>query len=175
VFSASIHDNIRYGNGDLPDPEVVRAAELAHLHDEILSLPGGYQAPVLERGLNVSGGQRQRLAIARVLLKNSGILILDEATAALDNICERHVQRALGVANSDRTTILIAHRLTTLKDCDRILVFDQGRIVEQGEYGELILRGGLFAELVASAEAGLEESGDDHKAVAQWVASHAHS
>jgi ATP-binding cassette, subfamily B, bacterial len=175
VFSASIHDNIRYGNGDLPDPEVVRAAELAHLHDEILSLPAGYQTPVLERGLNVSGGQRQRLAIARVLLKNSGILILDEATAALDNICERHVQRALGVANSDRTTILIAHRLTTLKDCDRILVFDQGRIVEQGEYEELILRGGLFAELVASAEAGLEESGDDHKAVAEWVASHAQS
>jgi ATP-binding cassette subfamily B protein len=172
VFSATIRDNINYGNGDVPDHEIERAARLAHLHDEILALPGGYQNPVLERGLNVSGGQRQRLAIARVLLKSSGILILDEATSALDNISERHVQRALGVANSDRTTIIIAHRLTTLKDCDRILVFDQGRIVDQGEYEELILRGGLFAELVASAEANLQEDGDDHRAVAQWVAAH---
>jgi ATP-binding cassette subfamily B protein len=172
VFTGSIDDNIRYGIAGTTKEDVVRAAQLAHLHDEILSLPGGYEAQVVERGANVSGGQRQRLAIARVLLKRTGILILDEATSALDNISERYVQRALGIANSDRTTIIVAHRLTTLKDCDRIFVFDQGRIVEEGDYDQLILRGGLFAELVASAEAGLAADGDDHAPVAKWVATH---
>ncbi len=152
VFSGSISDNIAYGNHDVSQGAVQRAAELANLHDEILQMPGGYQATVTERGQNLSGGQRQRVAIARLLLKNSPILILDEATSALDNISERHVQHALGINSSDRTTIIIAHRLTTLKNCDRILVFEHGQISATGAYNDLVAQGGLFAELVRSAE-----------------------
>src|SRR5262249_46572293 len=121
---------------------------------EILTMPGGYDAEVAERGQNLSGGQRQRLAIARILLKNPPILILDEATSALDNISERAVQRALGLTSADRTTILVAHRLSTLRDADRILVFDDGRIAEVGTYSALVQQGGLFSELVLSAENG---------------------
>ncbi len=118
-------------------------------------MPGGYGAEVTERGQNLSGGQRQRLAIARVLLKQPPILILDEATSALDNISERLVQRALGMRDSNRTTILVAHRLTTLRDADRIFVFEDGRIAEVGTYDDLLLRGGVFTKLVASAEHGI--------------------
>jgi ATP-binding cassette subfamily B protein len=154
VVSASIRDNIAYGN-QANDGDIRRAAELAHLHGEIDAMPHGYETVVAERGQNVSGGQRQRLALARILLKNAPILILDEATSALDNISERFVQRALGIRSGQRTTILIAHRLSTLKDCDRIFVFDDGRIVEQGTYEELSQGGGLFAELAASAAGGM--------------------
>ena len=154
VFSGTIYDNIVYGNGQVSLEEVQRAAREANLHDEIMQMPGGYYAPVTERGQNLSGGQRQRLAIARVHLKNAPILILDEATSALDNISERCVQGSLGIKNDNRTTIIIAHRLTTLKNCDRILVFDNGRIEETGTYDELVAEEGLFAELVHSA--GLE-------------------
>ncbi|WP_145090447.1 ABC transporter ATP-binding protein [Anatilimnocola aggregata] len=153
VFSGSIHDNIAYGNSEVTLAQVQRAAELANLHDEIMQMPGGYQAEVTERGQNLSGGQRQRLAIARLLLKNSPILILDEATSALDNISERVVQNALGIKNTERTTIIIAHRLTTLKNCDRIFVFEDGRISAIGSYVELVAQNGLFAELVRSADA----------------------
>jgi len=152
VFSGTIYDNITYGNGQATQAEVQRAAELANLHGEIMQMPGGYQAPVTERGQNLSGGQRQRLAIARLLLKNAPILILDEATSALDNISESHVQAALGIKNPDRTMIIIAHRLTTLKHCDRILVFDEGRVIEMGTYEDLIAQDGLFAELVHSTD-----------------------
>lgn len=152
VFSGSIRANIAYGNGDVKDEQVQHAAQLASLNDEILQMPEGYDTQVLERGQNVSGGQRQRLAIARILLKKAPIIILDEATSALDNISERNVQHALGVTERDRTTIIIAHRLSTLKDCDRILVFDSGRIVESGTYNELVQLGGIFSELVASGE-----------------------
>lgn len=154
VFSGTIRDNIAYGSDHLDDEAIVRAAQHANLHEEILDMPGGYDAAVTERGQNLSGGQRQRLAIARLFLKSAPLLILDEATSALDNISERHVQEALGIRaeRSDRTTILIAHRLTTLKMCDRILVFDDGRIIEQGTYHELLEANGLFAELVHSAE-----------------------
>lgn len=154
VFSGTICENIAYGNGEVSLAAVQRAAERANLHDEILEMPGGYQAAVTERGQNLSGGQRQRVAIARVLLKNAPILILDEATSALDNISERCVQNALGIKNSDRTTIIIAHRLTTLKDCDRILVFEDGKISALGSYNELVAQGGLFAELVRSTADG---------------------
>src|SRR5205085_1238956 len=109
-------------------------------HDEIMTLPGAYQALVREKGQNLSGGQRQRLALARILLKHPAVLILDEATSALDNISERHVQRSLGIMDANRTTILVAHRLSTLKDADRIYVFDDGRIVEVGAYDELSRR-----------------------------------
>jgi ATP-binding cassette, subfamily B, bacterial len=152
VFSGTIYDNIAYGNGEVTFADVQRAAEQANLHDEIMQMPGGYHAPITERGQNLSGGQRQRLAIARLLLKNAPVVILDEATSALDNISERYVQEALGIRNSDRTTILIAHRLTTLKNCDRIFVFEDGRITASGTYEELVDRDGLFSELVHSAE-----------------------
>jgi ATP-binding cassette subfamily B protein len=117
-----------------------------------MMMPGGYQARVAERGQNLSGGQRQRIALARVFLKNPPILILDEGTSALDNKSERLVQKAINAARADRTVILVAHRLTTLRDADRILVFDDGRIVETGTYSELVQRDGVFAELVRSAE-----------------------
>ena len=106
---------------------------------------------VAERGQNLSGGQRQRLALARVFLKNPPILILDEGTSALDNISERNVQRAIHAARADRTVILVAHRLSTLLDTDRIFVFDEGRVVETGDYDDLVRRGGVFTELVHSA------------------------
>ena len=115
-------------------------------------MPGGYGAPVAERGQNLSGGQKQRIALARVFLKNPPILILDEGTSALDNISERLVQRAITAARADRTVILVAHRLSTLREADRILVFDDGKIVETGTYTELVRQGGVFAELVRSAE-----------------------
>jgi ATP-binding cassette subfamily B protein len=155
VFAGTIAENIAYGNSKVTRADVERAARMAHLHDEILAMPGGYDAVVTERGQNLSGGQRQRLAIARILLKNAPILILDEATSALDNISERHVQRSLGLTSDDRTTLLVAHRLSTLRDADRIFVFDGGRIVEVGTYDELVQRGGVFTELVMSAEQGV--------------------
>ena len=128
-------------------------------------MPGGYNAVVMERGSNLSGGQRQRLAIARILLKQPPILILDEATSALDNISERSVQAALGLTSKDRTTILVAHRLSTLRDADRILVFDDGKIVEEGNYLDLVQKGGLFSELVMSAENGLTSPAAEGPAV----------
>src|SRR5262249_38760368 len=113
-----------------------------------------------ERGTNLSGGQRQRIALARVFLKDPPILVLDEGTSALDTISERHVQRAIDLARQDRTVILVAHRLTTLLDADRILVFKDGRIIEEGTYAELYRQGGFFAELVNSAELGTTEHGN---------------
>jgi ATP-binding cassette subfamily B protein len=152
VFSGTIAENIAYGKEDATREEIQRAAELAHLHDEIMLMPGGYDHVVAERGQNLSGGQRQRLALARVLLRQPPILILDEATSALDNISERYVQRALGLTSADRTTILVAHRLSTLRDADRIVVFDEGRIVESGTYQHLVQQGGVFTELVMSSQ-----------------------
>jgi ATP-binding cassette subfamily B protein len=157
VFAGTIAENIAYGSHRPDRAAIMRAAELAAIHDEIMQMPGGYDAPVSERGQNLSGGQRQRLAIARVLLKQPPILILDEATSALDNISERLVQRALGMRDPNRTTILVAHRLTTLRDADRIFVFDEGRIAEVGTYHDLLERDGVFARLVASAEHGLDQ------------------
>jgi ATP-binding cassette subfamily B protein len=159
VFAGTIAQNIAYGNGPVTRDQIRQAARLAHLHDEIRHMPGEYDAKVSERGQNLSGGQRQRLALARILLKQPPILILDEATSALDNISERHVQRALGLAHTECTTILVAHRLSTLRDADRILVFDNGRIVETGTYEELLRRGGVFTELVHSAENGVKGNG----------------
>jgi ATP-binding cassette subfamily B protein len=152
VFAGTIAENIAYGRDDATEIEIRRAAEMACMHDEILEMPGGYQAHVAERGQNLSGGQRQRIALARVFLKNPPILILDEGTSALDNINERRIQEAINAARADRTVILVAHRLSTLLQTDRIFVFDQGRVVEAGTYDELVEQGGVFAELVHSAE-----------------------
>ncbi len=151
VFSGTIAENIAYGREDATDEEIRRAARMACIHNEIMAMPGGYEATVAERGQNLSGGQRQRLALARVFLKNPPILILDEGTSALDNISERSVQRAIHAARADRTVILVAHRLSTLLDTDRIFVFDEGRVVETGDYDDLVSRGGVFTELVHSA------------------------
>lgn len=156
VFSGSVRDNIAYGNGDLSQERILRAAEMAHLRQDIAQMPHGFDTQVLERGQNISGGQRQRLAIARILVKDAPILVLDEATSALDNISERHVQEALGIRGGTRTTLIIAHRLSTLKHCDRILVFENGRIAEAGTYSDLLEKQGLFARLVASGERHME-------------------
>jgi ATP-binding cassette subfamily B protein len=155
VFSGTIAENIAYGGTNASTDDIQRAAQKAHLHDEIMAMPGGYEATVAERGQNLSGGQKQRLALARLFLKNPPILILDEGTSALDNISERHVHRELVASRADRTVILVAHRLTTLRYADRILVFDEGRVIEAGSYPELIQRGGVFAELARSAEEGV--------------------
>jgi ATP-binding cassette subfamily B protein len=165
VFAGTIADNIAYGNGPVTRGQIEEAARLAHLHDEIMQMPRGYDAEVTERGQNLSGGQRQRLAIARILLKQAPILVLDEATSALDNISERQVQRALGLTSADRTTILVAHRLTTLRDAGRILVFDGGKIVEAGSYNDLVKAGGVFTELILSAEQGVGEGSHNGEAV----------
>jgi ATP-binding cassette subfamily B protein len=151
VFSGTIAQNIAYGLEWATREQVEQAARRACLHDEILEMPGEYDAIVSERGQNLSGGQRQRLALARIFLKNPPILILDEGTSALDNISERQVQRAISAARADRTVILVAHRLSTLREAGRIFVFDDGRVVETGSFDELVERNGAFAELVHSA------------------------
>ena len=157
VFSGPIAANIAYGSTDATPEQIRRAAELACIHDEIMRMPGGYKARVAERGQNLSGGQRQRIALARIFLKNPPILILDEGTSALDNISEKHIQQAINAARADRTVILVAHRLTTLLDTDRILVFEDGQIVETGSYEELLRNNGAFAELVRSAQGDLPD------------------
>jgi ATP-binding cassette subfamily B protein len=153
IFSGTVEENILYGckRRVLPE-EVHRAARRACVYDEILAMPEGFNTVLAERGANLSGGQRQRIALARIFLKDPPILILDEATSALDNISERVVQQAIDAARADRTVILVAHRLTTLCDADRILVFEGGRLVEAGPYHELVKKGGVFTELVVSAE-----------------------
>jgi ATP-binding cassette subfamily B protein len=150
LFFRSIAENLRVGKPDATDAELEQAARLAQAHEFIMEQPQGYQTRIGERGTTLSGGERQRLAIARVLLKNPPILILDEATSALDVSTEARVQQALKTLMKGRTTFVIAHRLSTVREADRILVFDKGRIVEQGGFNELTRKGGMFAELVAT-------------------------
>ncbi len=152
IFAGTIEENIRYGCGEHSVAEVVEAAKRAGIHDEIEDMPDGYRSRVAERGQNLSGGQRQRIALARVFLKNPPVLILDEATSALDTINERHVQKAIEEARTDRTVILVAHRLSTLAEADRIVVFEEGRVAEVGTYHQLLERNGVFASLVAHAQ-----------------------
>ena len=147
VFAASIRDNIRFGRPGASDAEVERAAELAHALEFIGLLPEKFDTMVGERGVMLSGGQRQRIAIARAVLRAAPLLLLDEATSALDAESETLVKDALGRLMQERTTVVIAHRLATVLSCDRILVMEAGRIVEQGTHGKLITAAGLYARL----------------------------
>ena len=147
AFAASARDNIRFGRPDATDAEVERAADLAHASEFIRRLPEGFETRLGERGVTLSGGQRQRIAIARAILRDAPLLLLDEATSSLDAESETLVQTALEELMRHRTTLVIAHRLATVLSCDRILVMDQGRIVEQGTHASLVAAGGLYARL----------------------------
>ncbi len=149
LFGTSIRENIRYGNLDATDEEIIRAAKDANAHDFILETENGYDSMIGEKGVKLSGGQRQRLAIARAILKNPAILLLDEATSSLDSESEAQVQEALYRLMQNRTTFVIAHRLSTVQHADRILVMDNGRITETGTHYELMENGGLYNHLYA--------------------------
>ncbi|MDW9178604.1 ABC transporter ATP-binding protein [Legionella pneumophila] len=147
LFHRSLMDNIRYGRTEARDEEVISASKKAHAHEFISLLPEGYESLVGERGVKLSGGQRQRIAIARAILKNAPILMLDEATSQLDSITESHIQESLWELMQGKTTLVVAHRLSTLLHMDRILVFDKGHIVEDGTHMELLSCGGLYKTL----------------------------
>ncbi|MBY0423789.1 MAG: ATP-binding cassette domain-containing protein, partial [Parvularculaceae bacterium] len=145
LFSGDALANIRYGREDATEAEVEQAAAAAHAHDFLAALPEGYRTPLGQQAKELSGGQRQRIAIARAILKNAPVLLLDEATSALDSESEHAIQAAFERLAEGRTTLVIAHRLATVLKADRILVFDDGRIVDQGTHAELVARGGLYA------------------------------
>ena len=147
IFATTARENIRFGRPDASDAEVEAAARAAAAHDFIMALPDGYDAQVGERGVMLSGGQKQRIAIARAILRDAPVLLLDEATSALDAESERAVQQAVDALSKGRTTIIVAHRLATVKKADRIIVLDRGRIVAQGTHDALVAEGGLYARL----------------------------
>jgi ATP-binding cassette subfamily B protein len=148
LFHASVADNLRFAKPDATDEELVAAATAAQIHDHIASLPDGYDTVVGERGHRFSGGEKQRLAIARTILRDPPVLILDEATSALDTRTEAAVQQAIDALSAHRTTLTIAHRLSTVRNADQILVLDAGRVAERGTHEELLERNGRYAALV---------------------------
>merc|ERR1711934_833750 len=153
LFHDTIRHNIGYGDLSAKEEDVIKAAELAELHDSILDWPKGYDTQVGERGLKLSGGEKQRVAIARAVLKDSPVLVFDEATSSLDSITENSIMRALNKATEGRTSIIIAHRLSTVVNCDKILVLDRGRVAEQGSHGELVAdRESLYYKLWSSQQ-----------------------
>jgi ABC-type multidrug transport system fused ATPase/permease subunit len=147
LFSGTVRENILYGRRGATDAEVLEAARMAHVDEFIDDLPEGYDTTIGERGIKLSGGQKQRLAIARAFLRDPRILILDEATSNLDSHAENIIQDALEVLMRGRTTLVIAHRLSTVENADRIVVLDRGRIAETGTHRELLARGGLYDKL----------------------------
>jgi len=149
LFHASVRENLRFACPDATDAEIEAAARTAHIHDLIASLPEGYDTVVGERGYRFSGGEKQRMAIARTILRNPPVLVLDEATSSLDTQTEAAVQAELERLSQGRTTITIAHRLSTVRDAEQIVVLDAGRIVERGAHEELLARGGMYSALVA--------------------------
>jgi ATP-binding cassette subfamily B protein len=154
LFQGTVRENLTYGRPEASDEEVVRAASLAEAHAFISALPDGYDTVVGERGQRLSGGQRQRLTLARAILRDPAVLVLDEATSAVDNETEAAIQRSLDAVSADRTTIVIAHRLSTIRNVDRIYVLREGEVTEQGSHEELLARSGEYAAFLRIAEAG---------------------
>ena len=148
LFNATIRENLRIAGQDASEAEIERAADLANATEFIDAMPDGYETLVGERGMQLSGGQRQRISIARALIKDAPVLILDEATSHLDAVNEQQIREALERLMEGRTTLVIAHRLSTVRDADVIVVLDRGRVAEQGSHDELLANGGLYAQLV---------------------------
>ena len=157
LFHGTIRENVAYVTPDAPFEEVIRAAQLAQLHDFVATLPQGYDTLVGERGVKLSGGQRQRLSIARAILKDAPILILDEATSSVDTETERAIQQRLRTVTAGRTALVIAHRLSTIRHADRILVLRDGKVAEEGHHDDLLARGGTYADLWHIQSGELEE------------------
>ncbi|MEL6687677.1 MAG: ATP-binding cassette domain-containing protein, partial [Pseudomonadota bacterium] len=154
LFNDTIGYNIAYARPGASKAEIEQAARDAQIHDFIVGLPNGYDTLVGERGLKLSGGEKQRVAIARTLLKDPAILILDEATSALDSATEKDIQQALGLASEGRTTLVVAHRLSTIQEADLILVMENGQIRERGTHSALLMQGGLYADLWSRQDMG---------------------
>ena len=164
LFTGTFKENISYGKIGATDDEIIEAAKRANIHDYIMSHPSGYDTQIGERGVKLSGGQKQRLSIARVFLKNPSILILDEATSALDNTTEALIQHSLFELCKGRTTLIVAHRLSTVRTADKIFVIDRGEIKEEGTHDELMAKDGVYKSLYDSQFADVENFDLQNKA-----------
>ena len=172
LFSGTVLENIRYSSNTASRDEIVAAAKAVRAHDFIVKLPDGYETQLGQRGCNLSLGQRQLLSFARALVAKPQILILDEATANIDSFTEQDIQKALKVLFAGRTCLVVAHRLGTIRDADRIIVLQQGRITEQGNHDQLLARGGLYASLYSSAYASFDDISPDVEKQIERVVTH---